>query len=38
MEEPHEHKEYRKNPKTNFTLSAMRIMINQISSKEMGGQ
>jgi hypothetical protein len=38
MEGTHEQNEYRKNPKTNFMLSAKRTKINQTSSEEMGGK
>jgi hypothetical protein len=33
-----EHNEYRKNPRTNFTLSAKRAKINLTSNEEMAGK
>jgi hypothetical protein len=38
MEGNHEQNEYRKNPKTNFTLSAKRTKFNQMSSEEIGAE
>jgi hypothetical protein len=38
MEQTCEQNEYRKNPKTNFTLSAIRSKINWMSNEEMGGK
>jgi hypothetical protein len=38
MQGTHEKNEYRKNTKTNFTLSAKKKLINQTSSDEMGGK
>jgi hypothetical protein len=38
MEGTHVQNEYRKNPKTNFTLSANRTKINWTSKEEMGGK
>jgi len=37
VEETHEHNEYGKNFKTNFTLSAERTKVNRNSDEEIGG-
>jgi hypothetical protein len=38
MEGIHEQNEYRKNPRTNFTLPAKRMWINWMSNEEMRGK
>jgi hypothetical protein len=38
MDGTHDKNEYRKNPKTNFMLSAKRTKINQMYNEETGGK